>query len=164
MSGFKAKLKHICQLQLVITSRCVNQFWPLSGLDRMSGLIWVNIVWKVYQQMTMSFKSLTHNWNISVHFQLAITSKVSNSLDPYQVRTECPAWSGSKLFESVVSRWQVMSRFNAKKNTSVHLQLVITSKVSNCFDPYQVRAKCQAWFGSELLERVISRWKCHVKV
>ena len=38
----------------------------------------------------------------------------------------------------------VISRFNAKKNTSVQLQLVITSKVSNRFDPYQVRAECQA--------------------
>ena len=38
----------------------------------------------------------------------------------------------------------VMSRFNAKKNTLVQLQLVITSKVSKSFDTYQVRAQCWA--------------------
>ena len=32
----------------------------------------------------------------------------------------------------------VMSRFDAQQNTSVQLQLVITSKVSNSFDLYQV--------------------------
>ena len=56
--------------------------------------------------MTMSGKGLTQSWNISVQLQLVITSKVPNSLDPDQVRTEFPVWSGSKLFERVISRWQ----------------------------------------------------------
>ena len=37
----------------------------------------------------MSCKSLTQSENTSVQLQLVITSKVSNCLDPYQVRTEC---------------------------------------------------------------------------
>ena len=39
-----------------------------------------------------------------VQLQLFITSKVSNSLDPYQVWTDCGARSGSKFFERVISR------------------------------------------------------------
>ena len=46
-----------------------------------------------------------------------------------------------------------MSRFNAKKKKIlVHLQLVITSKVSNSCDPYQVRAECQPDFGPNYLK------------
>ena len=74
--------------------------------DRIPSLIWVQIVWKGYQQMTMSGKGLTQSFNISVQLQLGIASKVSNSLDPDQVRTEFRVWSGSKLFERVISRWQ----------------------------------------------------------
>ena len=46
----------------------------------MSGLIWVQIVRKGYQQMTMSCLSLTQNLITSVQLQHVITSKVSNSL------------------------------------------------------------------------------------
>ena len=45
-----------------------------------------------------------------------------------------------------------MSRFNAKKNTSVHLQLVMTSKVSYSFDPYQVLANVRPDFGPNYLK------------
>ena len=44
---------------------------------------------------------------------LVITSKVSNRIDTYQVRTECGAWSRSKLFENVISNDNVMLKFNA---------------------------------------------------
>ena len=38
----------------------------------------------------------------------------------------------------------VMFNFNAKLKYIGQLQLVITSKVSNSFDPYQVQTECQA--------------------
>ena len=84
----------------------------------MMGLIWVQIVWKGYQQMTMSFLSLTQSWNTSVQLQLFITSKVSNSFDTYQVLTECWAWSGSKLFTRVISRWQ--RHVKVKRKVKIH--------------------------------------------
>ena len=59
MLKFKSKLKYIGS-----TSTCHNlskQFGPLTGPDRILGQIWVQIVWKGYQQMTMSSKSLTQS-------------------------------------------------------------------------------------------------------
>ena len=51
------KNKTLVYIQLVYLLS-VKQFGNLSGPDRMSGLIWVQIVWKGYQQMTMSCKGL----------------------------------------------------------------------------------------------------------
>ena len=61
MLKFNAKLKYIGSTSHCHNLKSVKQFGPLSGLDRMLGLIWVQIVWKGYQQMTMSRKSLTHS-------------------------------------------------------------------------------------------------------
>ena len=42
---------------------------------------------------------------------------------------------GQNCLKGLSADDNVISRFNAKKNTSIQLQLVITSKVSNSLDP-----------------------------
>ena len=65
------------------------------------------IVCNTYQQMSSADKVIVKvkcKNKTLVQLQLVITSKMSKSLDPYQVRTECRACSGSKLLERVISR------------------------------------------------------------
>ena len=61
MLKFHAKLKYIRSTSNCHNLSSVKQFVPLSGPDRMLGLISVQIVWKGYQQMTMSCKNLMHS-------------------------------------------------------------------------------------------------------
>ena len=67
--------------------------------------------------------------------QLFITSKVSYSLDPIRSGQNVGPDLGQNCLKGLSADDNVISRFNAKKNTSVQLQLVITSKVSNSLDP-----------------------------
>ena len=114
--------------------RKVSTLWVWTFDVRITGLIWVQMFWKGYQQMTKSSKGLTQSQNISV--QLVITFKVSNSLDPDKAWTECRSWSWSKLFAKSYQQ-MTMSCKSLKQslNISVQLQLVITYKVSNSLDP-----------------------------
>ena len=83
--------------------------------DRMSGLIWVQIVWNGYRQITMSHENLT-KVKIQVQLQLVVTSKVPNILNLDKAWTRNWAWSGSKLFERVISRWQCHVQNTKLKN------------------------------------------------
>ena len=92
----------------------------------------------------MSCLSLTQNQNTSVQLQHVITSKVSNSLT--LVKSGQNVWTdlGPNCLKGLSADDNVMLRFKAKLYTLVQLQVVITSKVSNSFDPNQVRTECQA--------------------
>ena len=58
MFKFSTKLEYIGSISNCHNLLSFKQFVPLSGLDRMLGLIWVQIVRNGYQQMTMSCSGL----------------------------------------------------------------------------------------------------------
>ena len=62
----------------------------------------------------MSSKGLTQGKNTLVQFQLIITSKVSNSLDPYLVRTECRPDLGPNCLKRLSADDNVMLKLNTK--------------------------------------------------
>ena len=121
----------------------------------MSGLFWVQTIWKGYQQMTKSCKGLTQSLNTSVQLQIVITSKVSNSLDPDQVRTECWAWSESKMFETLISRChllKVMLRFNAKIKYWFNSNLSKALKCQTVWTPFRSGQNVRPDLGQNCLK------------
>ena len=65
---------------------------------------------------------------------------MSNSLDPIRSGQNVGPDLSPNCLKGLSADDNVMNRFNAK----FQLQLVITSKVSNSLDPYQVWTECQA--------------------
>ena len=54
--------------------------------------------------MTMSCKSLTQSFNLSIQLQLVITYKLSNSLDPDKALTDYRPDLGPNFLQRVISR------------------------------------------------------------
>ena len=69
------------------------------------------IVWNTYQQMSSADKVIVkvkRKNKTLVQLQLVITSKVSKSLDPYQVRTECGPVLGPNYLKGLSADGNVM--------------------------------------------------------
>ena len=69
---------------------------------------------------------------------------MSNSFAPIRCGQNVGPDLGPNYLKGLSADDNVMLRFNTKLNTSVQLQLVITSKVSNSLDLDQVPTECWA--------------------
>ena len=87
----------------------------------------------------MSCKGLTQSKNTLIQLQLFITSKVSYSLTHIRSRQNVGPDLGPNYLNGLPADDNNMLRFNAKLKYIGSISPLITSKVFNSLDPYQVR-------------------------
>ena len=69
---------------------------------------------------------------------------MSNSLTPIRSRQNVGPELGPNYLKGLLADDNVMFKVKSKLKYIGSISLVITSKVSNSLDPYQVRAECRA--------------------